>query len=35
LRQIWNGPLYREFRSALLSETPPPACASCGVRWSL
>src|SRR5215468_6951516 len=35
LRQIWNGPRYREFRRALLSETPPPACASCGVRWSL
>jgi MoaA/NifB/PqqE/SkfB family radical SAM enzyme len=35
LRQIWNGPRYREFRRALLSETPPPACSSCGVRWSL
>jgi len=35
LRQIWNGPRYREFRRALLSEAPPPACASCGVRWSL
>src|SRR5437764_202331 len=35
LRQIWNGPRYREFRRALLSETPPPACTSCGVRWSL
>jgi MoaA/NifB/PqqE/SkfB family radical SAM enzyme len=35
LRQIWNGPRYQEFRRALLSETPPPACASCGVRWSL
>jgi len=35
LRQIWNGPRYQEFRLALLSETPPPACASCGVRWSL
>ena len=35
LRQIWNGPRYREFRRALLSETPPAACASCGVRWSL
>jgi MoaA/NifB/PqqE/SkfB family radical SAM enzyme len=35
LRQIWNGPRYQEFRHALLSETPPPACASCGVRWSL
>jgi MoaA/NifB/PqqE/SkfB family radical SAM enzyme len=35
LRQIWNGPRYQEFRRALLSEMPPPACASCGVRWSL
>ncbi len=35
LRQIWNGPRYQEFRRALLSEKPPPACASCGVRWSL
>ena len=35
LRQIWNGPRYREFRRALLSETPSPACSSCGVRWSL
>jgi MoaA/NifB/PqqE/SkfB family radical SAM enzyme len=35
LRQIWNGPRYQEFRRALLGETPPPACSSCGVRWSL
>jgi MoaA/NifB/PqqE/SkfB family radical SAM enzyme len=35
LRQIWNGPRYQEFRRALLSDKPPPACASCGVRWSL
>jgi MoaA/NifB/PqqE/SkfB family radical SAM enzyme len=35
LRQIWNGPRYQDFRRALLSETPSPACASCGVRWSL
>ena len=35
LRQIWNGPRYQDFRRALLSETPPEACASCGVRWSL
>ncbi|MBO0737664.1 MAG: SPASM domain-containing protein [Alphaproteobacteria bacterium] len=35
LRQIWNGPRYRQFRRALLSQTPPRACASCGVRWSL
>jgi MoaA/NifB/PqqE/SkfB family radical SAM enzyme len=35
LREIWNGPLYQAFRSALLSDKPPPACASCGLRWSL
>ena len=35
LRQIWNGPRYQEFRRALISNEPPPACASCGVRWSL
>lgn len=35
LREIWNGPAYRSFREALLSDRPPPACASCGLRWSL
>jgi MoaA/NifB/PqqE/SkfB family radical SAM enzyme len=35
LREIWNGPRYQAFRSALLSDKPPPACASCGLRWSL
>jgi MoaA/NifB/PqqE/SkfB family radical SAM enzyme len=35
LRDIWNGPSYREFRAALLSDQPPRACASCGLRWSL
>jgi MoaA/NifB/PqqE/SkfB family radical SAM enzyme len=35
LRQIWSGPRYRAFRTALLSDRPPAACASCGVRWSL
>jgi MoaA/NifB/PqqE/SkfB family radical SAM enzyme len=35
LREIWNGPRYQDFRRALLSESPPPACANCGVRWSL
>jgi MoaA/NifB/PqqE/SkfB family radical SAM enzyme len=35
LREIWNGPAYREFRKALLSEKPSPACANCGLRWSL
>ncbi len=35
LREIWNGPAYRDFRRALLSDKPPPACGSCGLRWSL
>ena len=35
LREIWNGPRYQAFRGALLSEKPPPACANCGLRWSL
>ncbi|MFL5030101.1 MAG: radical SAM/SPASM domain-containing protein [Xanthobacteraceae bacterium] len=35
LREIWNGPAYRKFRSALLSDAPPHACANCGLRWSL
>ncbi len=32
---IWNGPEYRSFREALMSDRPPQACASCGLRWSL
>ena len=35
LRDIWNGPAYTDFREALLSDEPPKACASCGLRWSL
>jgi MoaA/NifB/PqqE/SkfB family radical SAM enzyme len=35
LREIWNAPAYRNFRTALLSETPPRPCANCGLRWSL
>ena len=35
LRDIWNGPRYQQFRHALLSDDPPRACASCGLRWSL
>jgi MoaA/NifB/PqqE/SkfB family radical SAM enzyme len=35
LQEIWNGPAYREFRDALLSDKPPKACANCGLRWSL
>ena len=35
LRDIWTGEAYRDFRKALLSDKPPGACASCGLRWSL
>jgi len=35
LQQIWNGPAYHSFREALLSDSPPQACAGCGMRWSL
>jgi MoaA/NifB/PqqE/SkfB family radical SAM enzyme len=35
LREIWNGPAYRKFRSALLSDKPPDCCTNCGLRWSL
>ena len=35
LREIWNGARYKSFREALLSDQPPQACASCGLRWSL
>ena len=35
LREIWNGARYQDFRTALLGDTPPQACANCGLRWSL
>jgi MoaA/NifB/PqqE/SkfB family radical SAM enzyme len=35
LREIWNSPAYREFRTALLSDAPPKPCQGCGLRWSL
>jgi MoaA/NifB/PqqE/SkfB family radical SAM enzyme len=35
LREIWTGAAYSDFREALLSNKPPAACASCGLRWSL
>ncbi len=35
LREIWNGERYQAFRRALLSDQPAPACAGCGLRWSL
>ena len=35
LKEIWNSPAYRDFRSNLLGETPPSPCQNCGLRWSL
>lgn len=35
LRDIWNGAEYQDFREGLLTSAPPPACANCGLRWSL
>jgi MoaA/NifB/PqqE/SkfB family radical SAM enzyme len=35
LREIWTGEAYRDFRRGLLSDKPPAACASCGLRWTL
>jgi MoaA/NifB/PqqE/SkfB family radical SAM enzyme len=35
LREIWNGREYQRFRAGLLTSAPPPACANCGLRWSL
>jgi MoaA/NifB/PqqE/SkfB family radical SAM enzyme len=33
--EIWNASPYRDFRTRLLSADPHPACAGCGVYWSL
>jgi MoaA/NifB/PqqE/SkfB family radical SAM enzyme len=33
--EIWNDPLYQNFRTRLLSDHPNKACSSCGVYWSL
>jgi MoaA/NifB/PqqE/SkfB family radical SAM enzyme len=35
LREIWNSPAYRDFRTSLLSDAPPAPCQNCGMRWSL
>jgi MoaA/NifB/PqqE/SkfB family radical SAM enzyme len=35
LRDIWNSPAYRNFRTSLLGEAPPKPCENCGLRWSL
>lgn len=33
--EIWNAPLYQDFRTRLLSDHPHKACSNCGVYWSL
>jgi MoaA/NifB/PqqE/SkfB family radical SAM enzyme len=35
LQEIWNGKRYQELRRTLMSDKPQPACANCGLRWSL
>ncbi len=35
LRDIWNSPAYRDFRTGLVGDTPPKPCQGCGLRWSL
>jgi len=35
LRDIWNSPAYRDFRTGLVGNTPPKPCQGCGLRWSL
>lgn len=32
---VWDGERYRDWRAAMLVGEPPPACAGCGVAWSL
>jgi radical SAM protein with 4Fe4S-binding SPASM domain len=31
IAEIWNGPLYRSFRTALRSDNPPEICRGCGI----
>jgi len=33
--EIWNDERYQKWRTELLSDKPHPACAGCGVHWSL
>jgi MoaA/NifB/PqqE/SkfB family radical SAM enzyme len=33
--ELWNNQLYQDFRARLLSQNPHPACAGCGVYWSV
>ena len=32
---LWNAERYQQWREQLLSDSPPKACAGCGVFWSL
>jgi MoaA/NifB/PqqE/SkfB family radical SAM enzyme len=33
--EVWDGDRYQAWRSRMLAGAPPPACAGCGVAWSL
>jgi MoaA/NifB/PqqE/SkfB family radical SAM enzyme len=35
LKEIWNSPTYKDFRTDLLGDAPPNPCQNCGLRWSL
>ena len=35
LKEIWNSPAYKDFRTDLLGDAPPVPCQNCGLRWSL
>ena len=35
LKEIWNSPAYKGFRTNLLGDVPPTPCQNCGMRWSL
>ena len=35
LKEIWNSPTYKDFRTNLLGDAPPNPCQNCGLRWSL
>ena len=35
LKEIWQGPKYRNFRKAHQTDSPPKCCRGCGIRWSL
>ena len=33
--EVWHSPRYQQFRERLYSASPEPACANCGIQWSL